>query len=169
MIQWIESFCHPLTRTLARPALLDLSYPRFRAYILINRPPASRVTPHSVRKGAITQMVSKGGAASGSGKGFTALHDRGTDVLRLCLGPPDGKTDVGRVQSHSYTVRLPADTQLCRLPLKPVKAATIRMDEVVAVDGRPTQNHHRRGEIHSEWRTHVLGSSSEGRGAQTLR
>ena len=47
---------HPNTR----PALLDLNYHLFRAYILLNRPPASRVTPHSVRKGAIMQMVSNG-------------------------------------------------------------------------------------------------------------
>ena len=50
----------PVTRPMKRLPLLPLTYAAFHAYILTHRPRNSTVTPHSLRKGSIQQMIRAG-------------------------------------------------------------------------------------------------------------
>ena len=50
----------PTTAPATRPKLLPLTYPEFREYIINNRPVGSKVTPHSLRKGAVMRMLQAG-------------------------------------------------------------------------------------------------------------
>lgn len=50
----------PETAPLTRPALFKETYREFWKWMIDNRPPMSAITPHSIRKGAVAQMIRGG-------------------------------------------------------------------------------------------------------------